>query len=50
MDKSNIYPVPNKWGLKGASTFELDTVAKPILQEALFSAYTNILKGGKPKK
>lgn len=50
MDKSGIYPVPNKWGLKGATTFQLDTVAKHVLQEALFSAYTAVLKAGKPKK
>jgi len=38
-----IYPVPNKWGLKGATTFELDKVLKEILTEALLSAYNNVL-------
>ena len=44
MDKINIYPVPNKWGEKGATTFELDTVAKEILMEALLSAYNEVIK------
>jgi hypothetical protein len=44
MDKKNIYPVPNKWGEKGATIFELDKVSKEILLEALLSAYKHILK------
>jgi hypothetical protein len=47
MDDENIYPVPNKWGEKGATTFELDMVQKNILMEALLSAYNEVLK---PKK
>lgn len=42
-----IYPVPNKWGEKGATTFELDTVERGIVMEALSSAYNEVLK---PKK
>ena len=44
MDDENIYPVPNKWGEKGITTFELDMVAKDIVQEALLSAYNEIVK------
>ena len=43
MDK-NIYPVPNKWGEKGATTFDLSNVPTEIIQEALLSAYHEILK------
>ena len=43
MDAANIYPVPNKWGEKGATTFELNHVAKDFLQEALLSAYNKVL-------
>ncbi|MFT3935729.1 MAG: MmcQ/YjbR family DNA-binding protein [Chitinophagaceae bacterium] len=46
MDKG-IFPVPNKWGEKGATTFLLDKVSKEIVQEALLSAYNDVLK---PKK
>jgi hypothetical protein len=49
MDKG-IYPVPNKWGEKGATTFELDTVPKNILTEALLSAYNDVLSSGKVKR
>ena len=43
-DKTNIYPVPNKWGEKGATTFLLDKVDKEIVLEALRSAYKEITK------
>ena len=44
MDPKNIYPVPNKWGEKGATTFELNTVNQEFILEALLSAYTDIIK------
>ena len=51
---TGIYPVPNKWGENGATTFLLDKVPKEIVAEALLSAYNNIvnpktLKDGKDK-
>ena len=44
IDPGNIYPVPNKWGEKGATTFELNSVAPQLIREALFSAYNETLK------
>jgi len=44
---SGIYPVPNKWGDKGATTFELSKIPKEIILEALLSAYNQVVK---PKK
>ena len=44
IDKANIYPVPNKWGEKGATTFELDGVTREVVMEALLSAYNEIIK------
>jgi hypothetical protein len=44
---AGIYPVPNKWGEKGATTFELDKVPVEIVREALLSAYNEVLR---PKK
>ena len=44
MDSENIYPVPNKWGEKGATTFELNQVAKELVMEALLSAYNEVVK------
>jgi hypothetical protein len=46
MDKKNIYPVPNKWGEKGATTFVLDHVDEAVVMEALTSAYDEV-RGGK---
>jgi len=43
IDKANIYPVPNKWGEKGATTFELSAVSREILMEALLSAYNEVM-------
>ncbi len=48
MDEA-IYPVPNKWGEKGATTFDLNNVPKHILMEALISAYNAIISpSGRP--
>lgn len=44
IDKSNIFPVPNKWGEKGATTFVLDNVEPAIVREALISAYTDTIE------
>lgn len=49
MDAANIYPVPNKWGEKGATTFQLNHVAKELVMEALMSAYNDIRQLGKGK-
>jgi hypothetical protein len=38
-DKRIIYPVPNKWGLQGATYIELSKVSKTMLLDALTSAY-----------
>ncbi len=34
-----IFPVPNKWGLKGATTVNLQKVSLAILKDALTVAY-----------
>jgi hypothetical protein len=44
MDAKNIYPVPNKWSAKDATTFELNRVSKEFLLKALVSAYNQIIK------
>ncbi len=47
IDTVNIYPVLNKWGEKGATTFELNQVPKELIMEALLSAYKEVVA---PKK
>ncbi|MBS1745419.1 MAG: MmcQ/YjbR family DNA-binding protein [Bacteroidetes bacterium] len=34
-----IYPVPNKWGLKGATTINLKKAEKKLVKKALEEAY-----------
>ncbi len=43
MDNKNIYPVPNKWGQKGATTFELNNLPREFILEALLSAYNEVM-------
>lgn len=43
----DIFPVPNKWGEKGATTFMLDKVNREIVAEALLSAYNEVLRAKK---
>jgi hypothetical protein len=49
IDPAAIYPVPNKWGEKGATTFDLDTIAREVLQEALYTAYKMVMASPKRK-
>ncbi len=44
MSDVNIYPVPNKWGENGATTFELSKLSKELIMEALLSAYNKVIK------
>jgi hypothetical protein len=48
IDKKNIYPVPNKWGEKGATTFLIANLEPSIVREALSSAYSSVV--GQPPK
>ena len=43
IDEQNIFPVPNKWGEKGATTFMLSKLDASIVREALMSAYSEIV-------
>ena len=45
--KEAVYPVPNKWGLQGWTTFELKKIPKELMLDALDTAYLGVLK---PKK
>ncbi len=49
MSSGNIFPIPNKWGEKGFTTFVLSKVPKEIVMEALLSAYSEVIKSGKKK-
>ncbi len=38
-DPEVVYPVPNKWGLKGCTFFELTKVRQDIIEDALTTAW-----------
>jgi|SRR5579871_810285 len=43
-DNTIFFPVPGKWGLKGATFVDLKKVNKKILKEALSIAYEQVIK------
>jgi hypothetical protein len=43
-DSTIFYPVPNKWGLKGATFVELDKVRRDMLEDALNLAWQRVCK------
>lgn len=49
-DNSIIYPVPNKYGGMGCTFFELSAVRREMLEDALNTAWQNILSKKKNKK
>lgn len=50
-DPSVFYPVPNKWGLKGATFVELAKVREDMLEDAIHTAWeTANSKSTKNKK
>lgn len=48
--KDSVYPVPNKWGTQGWTTFELKNLSKEFLHDALSTAYQQTVEGNKSKK
>lgn len=49
-DKTVMYPVPNKWGTQGWTLINLKKIKKSMLQDALQTAYEEVLKKSQPKK
>ncbi|MBA4849901.1 MmcQ/YjbR family DNA-binding protein [Emticicia sp. BO119] len=43
-NKAIVYPVPNKWGKQGWTLFELMSLEKEFLQDALQTAYKEVTK------
>ena len=42
--KDAVYPVPNKWGLQGWTTFELPKIPYELMLDALDTAYKEVFK------
>jgi hypothetical protein len=49
-DKKNIYPLSNKWGEGGWTTFEITKVDREIIFAALETAYQDVLTEKEKKK
>lgn len=45
-----VYPVPNKWGLQGWTTFELKNIPEGLMLDALNAAYGHALMTKGKKK
>ncbi|MEQ9102783.1 MAG: MmcQ/YjbR family DNA-binding protein [Imperialibacter sp.] len=41
--EKGVFPVPNKWGQQGWTTFELDKVPEELVKDALETAYRETL-------
>lgn len=48
-DKTIVYPVPNKWGVQGWTTFELKHMPKELMLDALTTAYNEVHSARKGK-
>jgi len=48
-DPRAVFRVPNKWGEKGVTTFDLNLVATDLLSAALHMAYRDVLEAKKKK-
>ena len=49
-DKDAVYPVPNKFGLHGWTTFELPKVPVELISDALLTAYNDVINTQKKNK
>lgn len=47
-DKKSVYPVPNKWGLQGWTTFHLKAIPEYLMLDVLSAAHGEVM-AKKPK-
>lgn len=48
--KKAVFPVPNKWGLQGWTSFELKKIPHELMLDALNVAYSGIVNARRKKK
>jgi hypothetical protein len=46
-NKKIVYPVPNKWGQQGWTTFELKQIPAELMLDALNTAYQDVVRSKK---
>ena len=49
-NKNSVYPVPNKFGLQGWTTFELKKVPVELISDALLTAYNDVINKNRNNK
>lgn len=49
-NETAVYPVTNKWGLQGWTTFELKQLPVELVSDALLTAYREVLQTPQKKK
>jgi predicted DNA-binding protein (MmcQ/YjbR family) len=49
-DKKKIYPIANKWGLQGWTTFDIRKIPSELMLEALNTAYQDVMRSTPKKK
>jgi predicted DNA-binding protein (MmcQ/YjbR family) len=49
LDEKNVYPLPNKWGESGWTTFEIAKAEREVILAALEAAYQDVLTEKKKK-
>jgi hypothetical protein len=42
--QGTVYPVPNKWGIQGWTTFDLQNVPEEFMKDALTTAHSEAIK------
>ncbi len=49
-DSKVVYPVPNKWGAQGWTTFEIKKIPPEFMLDVLDTAYKDVMKPKSKKK
>jgi hypothetical protein len=49
-DKKLIYPIANKWGLQGWTTFDIRKIPNELMLDALNTAYRDVMQSTRKKK
>lgn len=49
-DKKAVYPVPNKFGLQGWTTFHLNQIPEYLMLDVLSAAYQDVINQSKSRK
>ena len=49
-DKKSVYPVPNKWGLQGWTTFHIKAIPEYVMLDVLSAAHQEVMTERRKRK